>query len=130
MSFKKFLTSLTLGILAFSLVACTSVETKPSDVKASDEDEFVSSAVEETSSSEQVTITKEEYKKIKNDMTYEEVKKIVGGDGEAYYEAGDEDTDTHVVNYMWHGEDEFSTASITCMGKDKKVISKAQGGLK
>ena len=65
MSFKKFLTSLTLGILAFSLVACTSVETKPSDVKASDEDEFVSSAVEETSSSEQVTITKEEYKIIK-----------------------------------------------------------------
>ena len=81
-------------------------------------------------SSNTTTITKAQYGQIKSGMTYEEVKKIVGSDGDAYYESGDEGTETYVVNYMWHGEDGFSTVSITCSGKDQKVISKSQGGLK
>lgn len=82
------------------------------------------------SNTENVTITKEKYDKIRSGMTYEEVKKIVGGDGEAYYEYGDKGTDEYTVNYKWYGDALFSMASITCTGKNEKVIAKSQGGLK
>ncbi len=84
----------------------------------------------EQSSSEDGYITKKLYDKIKTGMTYDEVKSIVGSKGEPIYESGDKGTENYVVDYMWNGEDGFSKATITCTGKNQKVFSKSQGGLK
>ena len=104
--------------------------TAAENVSQSERGNVQSKPTSENSGSCDSIITKAQYDKIKSGMTYKQVKKIVGNDGDAYYESGDKGTDDYVVNYMWHGKNDFSTASITCSGKSEKVISKSQSGLK
>ena len=76
-----------------------------------------------------VTITMEEYDQIKIGMTYDEVREIVGGDGEnvssADFGIGSESI---MEIYSWDGaEDGYGSATIIV--QDGTVISKSQYGL-
>lgn len=83
----------------------------------------------EISTEKNTFISKQNFDKIEKGITYNEVKKIVGSDGKAYYESGDKNTDSYIVNYEWRGDNAFSVALITCKGKNQKVVSMSQGGL-
>lgn len=53
---------------------------------------------------EKATITKSEFEQIENGMSFEEVKKIVGGEGELLAEVGKEGEEGHTIVYMYEGE--------------------------
>ena len=75
------------------------------------------------------TISKAEFDAIKNGMTYEEVVKIIGSEGEVMSETGEEGTDLHTIIYSWDGEGEIgANANFTFQGG--KLQNKAQFGLK
>ncbi|MBH5317192.1 hypothetical protein I6N90_05135 [Paenibacillus sp. GSMTC-2017] len=74
-------------------------------------------------------ITKAEFEKIKNGMTYKEIVDIVGGEGELVSEGGEEGSETHVVIYMFEGDGD-ALASATFAITAGKLITKTQLGLK
>lgn len=76
------------------------------------------------------TITKAEFDKIKNGMTYDEVVKIIGGKGELNSETGAEGDDLYTVMYTWKGESLGANANAMFQGNPATVQSKAQFGLK
>jgi hypothetical protein len=76
-----------------------------------------------------VTITKEEFDKIQNGMTYEQVKQIVGGEGHKISETGKPGTPEHTVMYDYQGEGEIG-ANASLMFQGGKLINKSQFGLK
>jgi Beta-lactamase inhibitor (BLIP) len=76
-----------------------------------------------------VTITKEEFDKIQNGMTYEEVVKIVGGEGHKISETGKPGAADHTVMYDYQGEGEIG-ANASLMFQGGKLINKSQFGLK
>lgn len=76
-----------------------------------------------------VEITLEKFDQIKNGMTYEEVTKIIGGEGEVLSESGEKGTDLHTVIYMYQGKGDLgANANFTFQGN--KLENKAQFGLK
>ena len=71
-------------------------------------------------------ITLDEFNKIENGMTYDQVKEIVGCDGTV-------NSDTEVMGskmtiYSWYGKDGISNANVNI--QDNKLINKTQIGLK
>ena len=83
----------------------------------------------EQSSESDGRIAKEAYDKIKTGMTYDEVKAIIGSDGQNIFESGDKGTDSYSISYMWIGES-GGEATIGFTGKDKlTVLMKSQSGL-
>lgn len=75
------------------------------------------------------TITKAEFDKIQNGMTYEQVTEIIGGPGEVTAESGTKGTDLYTVIYQYKGEGDLgANASMTFQGG--KLEMKAQFGLK
>ena len=75
------------------------------------------------------TISKDEFEQIKTGMTYEEIVKIVGSEGELLSEVGSPGDELHSAVYMWEGEGSLgANANVTFQGG--KVIAKAQFGLK
>jgi hypothetical protein len=76
-----------------------------------------------------VTITKAEFDKIQNGMTYEQVKQIVGGEGHKVSETGKPGTPEHTVMYDYQGEGEIG-ANASLMFQGGKLINKSQFGLK
>jgi Beta-lactamase inhibitor (BLIP) len=76
-----------------------------------------------------VTITKEEFDKIQNGMTYEQVKQIVGGEGHKVSETGKPGAADHTVMYDYQGEGEIG-ANASLMFQGGKLINKSQFGLK
>jgi RNA polymerase subunit RPABC4/transcription elongation factor Spt4 len=83
-----------------------------------------------TSSKANGRITKAAYDKIKNGMTYDEVKEIIGSDGKNIFESGDKGTDSYQISYMWLGEN-GGEATIGFSGKSElKVLLKSQSELK
>lgn len=76
-----------------------------------------------------VTISKAEYDKCVNGMTYEEVCAIIGSKGEEFVSSGDVGSEYYAVVYQWDGTgDMLSTASMTFQGN--KLQAKAQYGLR
>ncbi|HEF5065752.1 hypothetical protein [Bacillus paramobilis] len=74
-----------------------------------------------------VGINKEEFVKIQNGMTLDEVRNIIGNEGELQSEAGEGEYKSSI--YGWEGERGYgSNASVTF--QDGKVTGKAQFGLK
>ena len=98
---------------------------KTSDKKTSDKKtESVSSnssTTEETSSG----INEEKFDSIQNGMSYEEVKNIIGEDGENLSETDIGGIKT--VMYQWSASDGWGNATVTF--QDDKVINKAQVGV-
>jgi hypothetical protein len=73
-------------------------------------------------------ISKAEFEKIQTGMTYEEVVKIIGTEGELMSEVGEKGTEYYTVMYSWDGEKGFgANANATFQGG--KMMSKAQFGL-
>lgn len=77
------------------------------------------------SSAGDADITKAKYDQIKNDMSYEEVKKIIGSEGEQN-SSSSAGSSTYSA-YTWKGAN-YSSISISL--KDDKVTSKRQSNLK
>lgn len=74
------------------------------------------------------TISKDEFDQIKSGMSYEEVTKIIGGDGEVLSESGNKGEQYHTVIYQYEGEGGFgANANLTFQGN--KLQNKAQFGL-
>ncbi|MGG3888610.1 DUF3862 domain-containing protein [Metabacillus fastidiosus] len=79
--------------------------------------------------SSDVTVSLDEFNQIKNGMTYDEVVKIVGGEGNMLSESGDEGTDFYTIMYDYRGEGDFgANANFTFQGG--KLQNKSQFGLK
>ncbi|UED72101.1 DUF3862 domain-containing protein [Brevibacillus sp. HD3.3A] len=74
------------------------------------------------------TISKAEFDKLKNGMTYEQVVEIVGGPGEMMSEVGSAGDQFHTVMYTWEGEGSIG-ANANAMFQGGKLNSKAQLGL-
>lgn len=74
-------------------------------------------------------ITLEEFNQIKTGMTYDEVVKIIGGEGVVLSESNIGNSEQyHTIIYKWEGKGSIgANANITIQGG--KVISKAQAGL-
>lgn len=74
-------------------------------------------------------ISKAEFDKLENGMTYEEVVAIIGGEGEVMSEVGVKGDQFYTVMYTYEGEKGFgSNANFTF--QDGKLQAKAQLGLK
>ncbi len=71
-------------------------------------------------------ITAEEYNKIETDMTYEQVKKIIGSDGEVSSQVEMNGVKTVIITWYGNGV-AGSNANVTFM--NNKVFGKAQVGL-
>lgn len=76
-----------------------------------------------------VTITKAEFDKIQNGMTYEEVQQIVGGQGEVNSESGEKGTDLYTIMISYKGEGDLG-ANANFMFQGNKLQNKSQMGLK
>ncbi|WP_324658948.1 DUF3862 domain-containing protein [Bacillus cereus] len=78
-------------------------------------------------SSNEKTMTKAEFEQIQNDMSYEEVVKIIGSEGELQSESTVGDYTSKL--YMWEGEGGLgANANITF--SNNKLQAKSQFGLK
>ena len=80
----------------------------------------------DSSKEDKCYITLAEFNEIKNGMTYEQVKDIVGCDGTV-------NSDTEVMGskmtiYSWYGKDGISNANVSI--QNGKLINKTQIGLK
>lgn len=76
-----------------------------------------------------VEITIDEFNKIKNGMSTEEVFKIVGGEGEITSESGEKGTDLYTVMYSYKGKGGLG-ANASLMFQGDKLQNKTQVGLK
>nr|WP_263324259.1 DUF3862 domain-containing protein [Neobacillus sp. Marseille-Q6967] len=75
-----------------------------------------------------VEMTLEQFNQIQNGMTYEEVKAIVGGEGEIVSESGEKGSQFHTVVYSYQGKGSIgANASLTFQGN--KLQNKSQFGL-
>ena len=74
-------------------------------------------------------MSKAEFDKIQNGMTYEAVVKIVGGPGEMTVETGTKGDDYYTVAYSFKGENGLG-ANAQLMFQGGKLNTKAQFGLK
>jgi Domain of Unknown Function with PDB structure (DUF3862) len=79
----------------------------------------------DSSGDEEKIVTYEEYKKIKNGMSYDEVKKIIGQDGEEISNTSAGGFKT--VMYQWMNAD---GTNAEVMFQNDKVDTKSQFGLK
>lgn len=75
-------------------------------------------------------MTKAEFNKLRNGMTYEEVIKIVGGEGELSSEVGAVGDDLYTAMYTFEGNSFGGNANLTFQGSPAKLNMKAQFGLK
>jgi hypothetical protein len=75
------------------------------------------------------TISKAEFDKIENGMTYEQVTQIIGGPGEVLSEVGQKGDQFYTIMYSYTGEGQLgANANFTFQGG--KLQAKAQMGLK
>lgn len=70
-------------------------------------------------------ITLEDFNKINNGMSYEEVKNIIGCDGTVASDT--QIADNNMVIYYWYGKDKISNANFSF--QNDKLINKTQIGL-
>lgn len=82
----------------------------------------------DSESSDKIKITKEQYAKISNGMTYQEVSDIVGGEGEIITESGEKGSDMYGIGVMYEGEGGVgASANFVFIGD--KLHTKSQFGL-
>lgn len=72
-------------------------------------------------------ITKADFDKIQNGMSYAQVKKIIGCDGDILSETGTKGDSLYTVMYDWKGQDGISNADFEFQGD--KLQNKSQAGL-
>ena len=74
-------------------------------------------------------ISKAEFNQIQNGMNYEEVKHIIGSDGEIVSESGQAGDQFHTIMYSWKCEKGLG-ANARFMFQEGKLQNKSQFGLK
>lgn len=74
-------------------------------------------------------MTKAKFDEIQNGMTYEEVTKIIGGEGEVLSESGQKGQQFHTIMYQYEGVGNLG-ANSNLMFQEGKLVNKAQFGLK
>jgi len=109
---KCFVICLVMISLMFTLTGCGSSDTP-----------------ETKQGSKEVTISKAEFDQIKSGMSYEEVKAIIGGEGEVMSESGNPGDQFYTVAYMYKGKGDLG-ANANFMFQTDKLQNKAQFGLK
>ncbi|PGE00020.1 DUF3862 domain-containing protein [Bacillus pseudomycoides] len=97
--------------------------------KAQEEKQKTDEENKKRASAGKPTISKDEFDRIENGMTYDQVKEIIGSDGEVLSESGDKGTEFYTVMYMWKGQG-TSGANANFMFQGGKLTNKAQFGLK
>ncbi|AFQ20054.1 DUF3862 domain-containing protein [Bacillus thuringiensis] len=104
-------------------IVATNVQKEKEEKQKADEDN------KKQAGSSRPTISKDEFDRIENGMTYDQVKEIIGSDGEVMSEGGDKGTEYYTVMYMWKGEGSPG-ANANFMFQGGKLNNKAQFGLK
>lgn len=130
---KKLIITLIACSLAFSMTACSAPDeasqTKaPSQSAESSSDESKEESQQDTTAPESENasgINEEKFNQIKNGMTYDEVKEIIGVDGTNISES--ELGGIKTVMYQWTVENGIGNVTITF--QDDKVINKTQIGV-
>ena len=74
-------------------------------------------------------VSLEEYNKIENGMTYDQVKDIIGSDGTKSTETGESGTAYYTVIYTWEGNGSTGANALFTF-QNSKLMNKAQAGLK
>jgi hypothetical protein len=74
-------------------------------------------------------VSKAEFDQIQNGMSYDEVKAIIGSDGEVLSETGQAGDQFHTIMYKWDGEKGLG-ANANFMFQEGKLQNKSQFGLK
>lgn len=74
-------------------------------------------------------ISKAEFDKIQNGMTYDQVTAIVGGPGEVISESGSKGDQYHTIAYSYKGESGLG-ANAMLMFQSEKLQNKSQANLK
>ncbi|MFD3450200.1 hypothetical protein ACFDTO_37105 [Microbacteriaceae bacterium 4G12] len=111
------------GCLSLNLVACSEKSSSTNqETKTKSEQKNETKGQQPTN-----TISLEQFSKLKTDMTYEEVKNIIGCDGDQVGSVGEKGDPNYQVRYGWKGKAPNSGAIITFM--DGKLRSKTQDGL-
>lgn len=106
---KKFIIPLFI-IIMFVVVSCGVVNTS-------------------TQLSQNPIVTKDEFNQITNGMPYDQVIKIIGGEGEKVAETGKLGDKYYIVTYQYNGKGD-SGANANFTFENGKVICKAQAKLK
>lgn len=89
---------------------------------------IVGAAIADTSSGGSSKVTLAEFNKVKNGMSYAEVKSIVGGEGTVSSESGKEGDSDYTVIYDYKGSGDLG-ANVSFMFQGGKLINKSQAGL-
>lgn len=82
----------------------------------------------EAEPAEEGVLTQEKFDQIKDEMSYEEVVKIIGSEGTLVSETGEKGTDLHTVMYEWTSAD-TALGNANFMFQGNKLRTKAQAGL-
>lgn len=119
-----------LGLVALIIiaVACTDTNTDTS-TEPTKEETAAPKKVEKKEKKNDPGISMAEFEKVQSGMTYEEVVKIIGGEGEMQSETGAKGDEYYTVGYKWDGEKGFGSNAIM-MFQSNKLDTKAQVGLK
>lgn len=108
-----------------SIEGTSSYDFSSSSVERQEEEQTEKQTVEETVEEEDNEVTMEEYKKIKNGMSYEEVVEIIGFEGTEM--SSNELAGIKTIMYSWQNAD---GSNMNAMFQNNKLNSKAQFGLK
>jgi hypothetical protein len=127
--FKKIALYCVIGIIVLAIIGALADKPQPANSTAPNNEQPKTEPAPKPKEEpkNKPTITLAEFQQIKNGMTYQEVVKIIGGEGTIQSEAGD--GQYKVEMYSWEGEGDFgANANVTFQGG--KVTAKAQFGLK
>ena len=120
---RKLLTLILAGMLSISAIACGS-----SNSDATEQSESGTDATEESTDAEEEEAAEssepaimEQYTQLENGMSYDEVKEVMGADGE---EVENENGDANSKVYQWTDKDTDAKIKVTC--QDDKAVSFAQ----
>jgi len=122
---KKFRIAVAMSLMLM-LAACGSANGKSTGGPSAQASQ--SAGGQESAANAKVTITKEEYTKVKNGMSYKEVAEIVGGEGELISETGVEGDEMYAIAVMYEGEGSIG-ANANFIFLNDKLQTKAQFGL-
>lgn len=119
-------------VLVIVLVIATSggeetTETENVSKPAATTETTTETATEEPAEEKTGVLNSEKFDQIKSGMTYEEVVKVIGSEGQVMSETGDPGTEFHTVIYEWETDGFMSSANITFQGN--KMMNKAQVGV-
>lgn len=116
-----------LGIIIAALGGGGESEKTSKETSTQEQSKSDNKAKEESGNKE--GISKAEFDQIQNGMTYEEVKGIIGSEGEVLSETGSAGDQFHTIMYKWDGEKGFG-ANANFTFQEDKLQNKSQFGLK